>query len=668
MTEIRSTLLPAGHYPYIDGLRALAVLAVLVFHLHPAWLPGGFVGVDVFFVISGFVVSLSVSHYQGGFWRFICNFYARRVRRILPALVVCLVLTSLFSVLGLFNFILASSGGVFVSPSTDFNPYTHTWSLGVEEQFYLIFPFLLLAWCMGEQWRRRSLQLFAGGLIISLLVAAWQSTYSPLQAYFLSPARFWELAAGVLLQQAGIARLSPLLRCNWQRNLLAVLSLILLGGAFAFSSRQGFPVPGALPAVLGALGLILSLHHHPQVPLHAWLGSRPLLLTGRMSYSLYLWHWPVFVLFRWTVGLEAFWSALLAVLLAFTLAAVSWRWVETPMRHLRPGRPLTQTLLISAGLLLVAGGWWASATLYTHQQDLSLSVLSQHREEWYPYGWATNPDYPGCVADPEHHVQADFLQIVFRARGCQPSQPVAPASIYAIGDSHTMAYTGLFRQYAIAHGVTIHTYTRDGCSFASFQPGRDSDQPRCRAFARAALADIRSRIKKGDVLFLAALRLPRFSDQWAAFPEGWPRSQMFGEGVMADRVRAEQQIVDDLRGFVAQGVHVIFEGPKPLFRAPPFRCADWFDRHNPICLGGLDMSRAELDEYRQPVLQSFAYVQRQLPQIEIWDPFPLLCPESTCRALRDGHPLFMDGDHLSGYGNLQLLPAFTRFMESRLGH
>jgi len=155
------------YVPHIDGLRAIAVLSVILYHLKASWLPGGFTGVDVFFVISGFVVSASVDRLPPvGGWAGLARVYARRIRRIVPALVVCLLVTAVLSALfipeswlsetsdktgrraffGLSNWVLASTGNDYFSPRTEFNPYTHTWSLGVEEQFYLLFPLLFLAW------------------------------------------------------------------------------------------------------------------------------------------------------------------------------------------------------------------------------------------------------------------------------------------------------------------------------------------------------------------------------------------------------------------------------------------------------------------------------------------------------------------------------------------
>ena len=691
LRPLSSSAVRAEYFPYIDGLRALAVLSVFLYHLNAAWMPGGFVGVDVFFVISGFVVSAASVSFSGhGFWRFLSYFYARRIRRIFPALIVCLVLTAFTSVLfipsswlslvnqqtglyaffGLSNFILAQSGRDYFAPLTEYNPFTHTWSLAVEEQFYLIFPPLFILWLGDRKRRWWSVGLLAGGSVFSMAFSAWQSQAHPTEAYFLSPGRFWELASGVLLYQFVSLR-PPAQRgrlATWGRGLFGLLSLLALLAAFVVSTPERFPMPGALLAVLGTLGVILTLHHHAELRrLHSLLGSRPLVRIGRISYSLYLWHWPVFVLFRWTCGLDTLFLRGLAAVLAFSLAAASYRFVENPPRHSRLIRRMPQTAVIAAGLLIAYGSWWSVSRIDDHRPRLSLSTVSRHSEIWYPDGATTVPGYPGCTAEPEPHDVGGGLLMTYSPRGCLEPQTLNPASIFVIGDSHAMAYAGLFRQYAIRNATRINAYTNGGCPFISLFPAGDLDNPACRQYAEAALRDMRQRIKPGDVLFLASLRLPRFSSQWVYYGDAAARAQMFGADADAGRLRSVAYAIGVLDDFARHGVRIVFEGPLPVFRAPPFRCADWFNRTNPICRPGFEMPRALLDEYRQPVLRSFADIARQLPDMGVWDPFAVLCPGSECNAWLGDSPLFIDGDHLSGFGNMQLLPAFTAYMDDRLG-
>lgn len=684
-----SSLPRTPYYPYIDGLRALAVLAVLIYHLHGAWLPGGFVGVDVFFVISGFVVSASVANFESrNPLRFFAYFYARRIKRIFPALIVCLLVTAYTTALfvpsswlsdvnqkvglsaffGLSNFLLAQNGRTYFGPTTEFNPYTHTWSLAVEEQFYVVFPLLFMAWLWGRKARYVSIALFAAGTLASLVFAHWQSVANPTDAYFLSPSRFWELAAGVLLfqltQQKALVAHPP---ADRKRGWFGLASLLLLLYGLAFSSPAGFPFPGALPAVLGTLGVIYCMHRHESLHrLHAVLGHASLVSVGRISYSLYLWHWPVFVLFRWTVGLEAPLMRLAAVALAFLLAIASYRLIENPIRHARALRRAPSFVVVVVGLACIGASWWGAGQIVKNETRISLSVVSQQPDVWYPHGPETSADYPGCIANPEYHSVEGALQLVFKPHGCQPERPIAQKTIYVIGDSHAMAYEGMFKQYALRNARLVVLYSNGGCPFVALQPWRDMENPFCMRNQEITLRDLRKRIQPGDVLFLPSLRVTRLSDQWVGLSEATADREMLGAKGYNRRRRSVVAAVDTLKDLADKGVYIVFEGPKPVFRAPPFRCGDWFNRDNPICAPGFSVSKTLLDRYRQPVLRSLNDIIRQLPNASLWDPFPILCPEQNCQAFRDGKPLYLDGDHLSGNGNLLLLKDFSDFMAKRL--
>ena len=677
------------YFPYIDGLRALAVLAVLIYHLHASWLPGGFVGVDVFFVISGFVVSASIDSFQGrNPFHFFAYFYARRIKRIFPALIVCLLVTAYMTALlvpsswlsdvnqrvglsaffGLSNFLLAQTGRDYFAPTTEFNPYTHTWSLAVEEQFYLVFPLLFMAWLIGPKGRVASIGLFVVGAIASMIFAYWQSHVAPTSAYFLSPSRFWELAAGVLLFQ--LTQQKPVLTNptpGKARGIFGLLSLLLLLGALAFTSPLDFPFPGALFAVIGTVGVIYCLHRHDELSrLHAVLGSKPLVSIGRISYSLYLWHWPVFVLFRWTVGLDAVWTRIAAVVLAFALAYASYRWVENPVRHSRVLRRVPQFALVLIGLACIGGSWWAAGKIVLSEPQISMSTVTLNPDVWYPHGPATDVNHPGCIADPEYINVEGTTKLMFKPHGCQPERPVATNTIYVIGDSHAMAYEGMFKQYALRNARNVVVYSNGGCPFVALQPWRDIENPTCMRNQEISLRDLRANVKPGDVLFLPSLRVTRLSDQWVGISEATADREMLGAKGYARRRRAVVAAVDTLKEFADNGVQIVFEGPKPVFKAPPFRCGDWFNANNPICAPGFSVSKMILNRYRQPILRSLTDITRQLPNATVWDPFPILCPEEYCYAFREGKPLYLDGDHLSGNGNLLLLKDFTEFMAKRL--
>lgn len=682
---------PAAHgktayLPYIDGLRAWAVLSVMLYHLDARWLPGGFAGVDIFFVISGFVVSVSVAN-RGpmSLGPFLLFFYARRMRRILPALVAALLATALVSTLfipasylsdrnrttgllaffGLSNVILGAPGGDYFSPKAEFNPYTHTWSLGVEEQFYLLFPLLFHAWRAGGKRRYASAALFAAGLCASLAWSVWARPAMHAQAFYLIFGRFWELAAGVLLYQcvarAGRPAGRPAAAFGIEAGVWASAVAVLAG--FVASKPALYPFPGALVPVAGALGLLGLLHGRARAsPVRAALEQPALRFVGRISYSLYLWHWPVFVVFRWTLGLDSAGGKASALLAACALATASYRFIETPLR--RGGaaaRRAPRVAALAGGAGVLAAGAVLSSMLAAAQPQLSLSTVARHRLDWYPYGVETNAAYPGCVADVgARDVRGGKLWIYAR-KGCG-RPPESRQRVFVIGDSHAMAYAGMFKQFVVRTGIAVYSYNNAGCPFVSLQPWRERGEPGCRRYGDAALDDMLSKLAPGDIVFLPSLRLPRFVTQWAFVGDDDARRLSSGREAAQVRERAIADAVAVLREIGRRGARIVLEAPPPVFRTVPYRCSDWFNRRNAICARGPLVGRGEIDALRAPVLTAYARIAAQVPDVHTWDPLPLLCDEKACSAYDGARPLFFDGDHLSGYGNLRVLPGFEAFV------
>jgi len=675
------------YFPYIDGLRALAVLSVIAYHLDARLLPGGFTGVDVFFVISGFVVSASMSHLQRPrLLDYLGYFYSRRIRRIAPALVACLMVTGVASALfipqawlsdtsnevgrwafvGLSNFVLLRTDGDYFSPKVEFNPYTHTWSLGVEEQFYVLFPLLFFAWAFGARGKKWSMALFAAGFVASLAYVIHIAQAKPALAFYMLTTRFWQLAAGVLLFQAlsharssdGAPRLSAR-----AATVGAVVSLGLLGVSLATARAGHSPWPDSVPAVLGTLGL-LGFLYRPDAggPLRMVLENASVRWIGRLSYSLYLWHWPVFVLMRWTVGLETLPTYLMALTLTFALAALSYYFIETPFRRAAVFRNAHKVAVIGVGVIAIFAFMGAYRKVGRMQPDLSLSVTARQADDWYPMGRQTRPAYPDCAATGHLETVPGADLRIYSKSSC--TQPSAVGRLFVIGDSHAAAYMGLYAKLAAESGRDVYLYTRAGCSFVSLQPERDYRQPHCRQFGEGALADVQTRAKPGDVLFLPALRIPRYADQWMGIDPAEVQDEMFGAKAIADRREAELKAREMLQPLAARGMSIVFEAPKPVFRSPPYRCADWFSRDNPACRDGLTMQRADLEALRRPVMESFANIAAQVPGVSVWDPFPILCPGATCRVEDEGRPLYFDADHISGYANRKLMPAFVAHLSA----
>jgi peptidoglycan/LPS O-acetylase OafA/YrhL len=675
-----------AYAPYIDGLRAIAVLAVIAYHLHPQWLPGGLAGVDIFFVISGFVVSASVGALSSvSLSRFVMYFYARRVQRIAPALIVCLVTTALASVLfipsawlsdtnsktglfaffGLSNLVLAKTGNDYFSPRVEFNPYMHTWSLGVEEQFYLIFPVLFFLWVSKAPRRKLTLALFGAGFAASLVCAKWLATSHETLAFYLIFSRFWELAAGVMLYQAlvlcgrpfGVAERGA----TFVTSSAALLSLGLVGIGLALSAPNTFPFPGALLPVAGTLGLLGFLHgRRTEGVLHRVLASRGVVFIGRISYSLYLWHWPVIVLLRWTTGIDTALEKTVAAVLTFAFASASYYFIENPVRRSTRLRQWPRPAVIGSGFGVIVLGAALTFGLYHQQPRLSLSVVSHQADDWYPYG-ALNQRYAGCSEKWDTRKLDDGPVWTYSRVGC--NVPARYTSrLFVIGDSHAMAYSLMFRELALQTGVEVLSYNNGGCAFIGFLPVDRADATRCKAYDDDAFAEILDKVRPGDVVFLPSLRLPRFSDQFARFDDRAAHDAMFSGASLTERRAHEQEAIQLLHKLTARGAKVVLEAPEPVFRMPAFRCADWFNRDNPICTPGGQVTRADVETYRAPVLDSYARITQAVPSVSVWDPLPVLCPDDVCSMHTGGVPLFFDGDHISGYANRLLAPHFQQFI------
>ncbi len=346
------------HFRYVDGLRALAILAVVAFHLDERLLPGGYGGVDIFFVISGFVVSAALYRLNASsLSEMLAGFYVRRLRRILPALVVMLLVvqfavilfvpqaylsrfipnTGLAAFWGVSNFYLAWNTDYF-SPLAHYNPFTHTWSLAVEEQFYVMFPFLLYVLTRGRRITSFSISAMLLVCIVSLVYGFVEGGNAG--AFYSSFGRFWEIGLGVLLfmwfEWRNAVTTADMPRA--ELHILTWVSAGLIATSLVMPLAKD-PVPGALLPVAGAALLIISLHGRD---IKSWPGrflASPLMVwIGLLSYSLYLWHWPVFVLARWTFGFAEPLQKSAALVVASGLAAASYYWVERPVRtwrHLR---------------------------------------------------------------------------------------------------------------------------------------------------------------------------------------------------------------------------------------------------------------------------------------------------------------------------------------------
>jgi peptidoglycan/LPS O-acetylase OafA/YrhL len=494
--------------PDVDGLRAIAVVAVVVFHAFPGALRGGFTGVDVFFVISGYLISrlIWLGLADGKFS--LLTFYGRRVLRLFPALLVVLAACLIagwwllapggYERLGrdtaaaavyLSNFVFWRESGYF-APAASARPLTHLWSLAVEEQFYLLYPWLLIA-----TFRRQRATV---GLLLTLLVASFAVSVvilriDPAQAFYLLPSRFWELLAGGLLAYAEI-------HLTWQpsRRVATVVSLCglaLLPLAF-LGPRGGGDFPGwwALVPVAAA---VLLLGGGPHATFNRLvLARRPLVVIGLMSYPLYLWHFPLLALARARYGTLSTGAAIAVVALSFVLAYLTFRLIEVPLRfHVRRVSWTPVPVLIVLMLALGGGGLSIDASGGAPSR---LPLLMQ-KLTGFTY------DYKPVYREGTCFLRNDQDATAFAASCIEPgTRPL----LFLWGDSHAAdLYPGLHALEA-THRFRIAEFTASSCPpFVHYSPPH---RPFCEGLNEAVIAKLRA-LRPREVLLSAAWE--RYNDK-----------------------------------------------------------------------------------------------------------------------------------------------------------
>jgi peptidoglycan/LPS O-acetylase OafA/YrhL len=466
------------------------VLLVVAFHAGLP-VPGGFVGVDVFFVISGFVITSMIQreHASTGRFRF-GRFYLRRFKRLTPALALMVAVTMVLSfcllsplgaqqlaaetglgaMLLIANFAIAKNTGDYFALPAASNPLLHTWSLSVEEQFYMMFPaVVVLGWALSRRGRRIrwAPALVGAGALASIWLAmaelwALGPFLAPFAKYlvgFYSPfTRVWEFAAGALLAFASTRRL---LRSARHAQILAWLGVALLAAsAWLINNTTPFPGPWTLLPVGATLLLIAAGTHHSTWVTRA-LGLPAMVKIGDWSYSIYLWHWPlrVFAVYLWP---EAPHAAVLAVALSFLPAVASYRWVEQPIRRLPPlpprrtfalvGSVVCPSLLLAASLGIAAGHYW-----YPRYVSGAVPIAHQGDTGWDDFGALLPKLYYPCtdqaIRDIEWKWQGKYPR-------CFQSKPGSRIDVALVGDSHA---EHLFLGFAEAlPNKNVVYYTEDG--------------------------------------------------------------------------------------------------------------------------------------------------------------------------------------------------------------
>ncbi|GLQ96697.1 acyltransferase family protein [Dyella mobilis] len=638
-----------GYRGDIEGLRAIAVLFVVGVHAGVPWLQGGFVGVDIFFVLSGFLITglLAKEITWTGRLQF-ADFYLRRLRRLLPALALMLLATCLAASLLLApsqqlsqsltgvaaaewisNFYFAFQKLDYFAAGTETNIYLHTWSLGVEEQFYLIWP-VLVYWLLRRKERKVSfgrlrlgMMAFAGLSLVACVVATYRA---PQWAFYLMPLRAWQFAAGALIwlefQEEG-GKLHDWGGIGRHKLLLGAVGLMLLL-ACGISLSANVPYPGLLGLIptLGAAFVIGSGSAGADTFIQRFLSLTPLQAIGRVSYAWYLWHWPVLLLGYALTGVDTpvYRSAYVAV--SLVLAFVSYRFVESPIRHQRwwlsHKRIATcVAFAVMAGSIWVLGRWTVGA-------GGELSNPAYQRFD------ISRRDQPLIYA-----MGCDDSYLSDRVKPCDFGDAKAKHTAVLLGDSIAGQWFPAVAKVFDRPDWRLVVLTKSACPMIDksiFYPRIGRMYTECDTWRRTVLADL-AQMRPDIVLISSQVTSTSEPKEWAD----------------------ESARVLKLVSAAAKRVYLLRATPHLTFDGPDCLAEHAF---RPQWLRGHEMCSSSLKEGNSDVV--YASIERTLGSfnnVEGIDVSANICPGEVCSAERNGMIIFRDSQHLTATFAATLAPA-----------
>lgn len=660
-----------GYRPEIDGLRAFAVVAVIINHFNSPLFPSGYLGVDIFFVISGYVITSSLrSRPSSGFGDFIAGFYERRIKRLVPALVVfvcllsaCICLfdpspelslkTGASSLFGMSNLYLLKQSTDYFAQSSELNVFTHTWSLGVEEQFYILFPFLvwLSGFGRGTVNSERNLFLVVAALSAASLVL-FLNLYQDNQpaAYFLMPARFWELAAGCLVFIAFRRRafLEILLRkIPPTLVIFLIVAVMFLPSSYATTSTLAVvALTSALIACLRQGTAAFDFFAHKRV-----------VYLGLISYSLYLWHWGVLSISRWTIGIH-WWSVPVQVVAMVGLAMCSYHWVETPLRRRAWFGVRWKTLLAGGGVLLaVAGGLMALLKLAS--PHMYLGVKSENNKFIEGDDW----DHAQCALFyyGDSVVTDSLLRKTFPRCWLRSSRAAgysgAQVRVFAYGNSYTQQLVPAYRAIQDNEKTFSFNIFTSQCPASAELIMTGPNGLACRQAFQEYLKWFLSRSKRGDILLIAE-SMSSYSYRAAdskllsVYSRGGGYSPSESE-IQGIHSRELSDLSDRLN---RQGRRLIYVSGIPYLAAPPESCGQWFQFSASDSCGRFDPEGALVQD--KPFKAILALSGGSISGIDIFKEFSSVSKGAGGRL----HLLYFNRDHLNKEGVALVAPLIQRVL------
>lgn len=663
-----------SYRPDIDGLRAIAVMGVVAYHSGLPGIPGGFVGVDVFFVISGFLITglLAAEFERSGSISF-RSFFVRRIRRLIPALALVVTATLAIAAISMFPRELHRVGnaaqavatltanihfrhftGGYFDPSTDVMPLLHTWSLAVEEQYYLAWPVLFLL--THRLWRpraggphRTTIATLIAVAVASFIACLWMTKHDRLTAFYLTPYRAWEFALGALLSYA-----SPYLRDRLTAragNTLLVIGLIgILATMTLYDDRLAFPGAIALVPVLGSVATIAGgLASGARLPT-VILGNRIMVGIGLISYSLYLWHWPLLALARdYDLGNRSLPRDLGIVALSVVLAWFTYRYIENPIRRHKPGSFATPRGTLWTGfaisMAVIAAANWAM--YWSKGRDAELNERARA-------GISTVP----MMSDLSRCQQPQDGHSLPAATDCLVGSKDAPMRLLSWGDSHSSQFLALYDQVSRRIGFSTVARSLGSCPplIDAITLKRDEIQMGCAKFNQQVGAELPQLVRNGlHGVVLAArwnayLALPvtepggtfafavaarDLANRKIALNVGYPPLDPPGAAA-----QLRMSLHDTLHTFRNAGLRVViiepipelyFNGPQCLYRRSDMQCT---------------VPRGKVEARRALAIKAIADAAAGLENVRLYDPIDEFCDADRCYTRRHGMIMYGDDNHI----------------------
>lgn len=657
--------------PDIDGLRAVAVSLVVIFHAVPSFITGGFIGVDVFFVISGYLITSIIADdlYKKSFS--FKKFYMKRILRIFPALIIVLIACLLigyftllareFKSLGkhvvagatyVSNFVLMNESGYFDIEASN-KTLLHLWSLAIEEQFYLVWP-VVMALTINR--KGRPLVIVGVGIILSFALCIGYTRRLPDVVFYTPLTRCWELFVGAIIpfiSKSSITKFNARIAHYFSNKLepienghhiISVMGiLIIIFATLKFDSHDIFPYWRAILPCLGAGLIILA---GPQAIANRWLGKKLFVYIGLISYPLYLWHWPVLYFARiLTNNQTGLLYAFSAIILSVIAAALTYQYVEKRVRSSVYRASLsfalfTSLILIGAvGYLIVRNDGFVD-----RYPELEVKARNIDSYVWNEEGYNNSAE---CVKLLSNH----FTQY------CNIMNINDPATIVLVGDSTANHfYHGLSVALKKMNGSeNLLQIGKGGCPpLVDIEAVRETGKQECGSLINEALLYIKSKPSVHTVM-LTMTGASYINDTVTAIRNNkdYYRLLSISEPKLIDPYKI---IETGLRKTIAElkksDKKIIFLLSAPLLPSSPSDCINirphsFKGPRNASCNIALNAISDVNASYRGMILKILTYY----PEVKVWDPYNIVCNDESCMPVQEGIPLYRDNVHLSIFGS-----------------